>query len=76
LEARIEQARVRDRQQERILEEEIAKWEQTYRFALAELNNAAEEDCQSQAGLDGYHGSTDVDLERRGLSTPQLNRVE
>ena len=62
LEARIEQIRRRYRQQERILEEEIAKLEQTYIFELAELENAAE-DCESQADLDGYHGSTDENWE-------------
>ena len=38
LEARIEQIRARYRQQERVLKEEIARLEQTYRFALAELD--------------------------------------
>jgi len=38
LEARIEQIRARYRQQERVLEGEIARLEQTYRFALAELD--------------------------------------
>ena len=38
LEARIEQIRARYRQQERVLEEEIARLEQTYGFALAELD--------------------------------------
>jgi hypothetical protein len=57
LEARIEQIRGRYRQQERILEEEIARLEQTYRFALAELDKATGRHL-SQADLDGDRRST------------------
>jgi hypothetical protein len=58
LEARIEQIRRRYCQQERILEEEITRLEQTYRFALAELDKAAEQGW-SPAHLDGERRSAD-----------------
>jgi hypothetical protein len=63
LEARIEQIRRRYRQQECILEEEITRLEQTYRFALAELDKVAEQGW-SQAHLDhGDRCSADENLE-------------
>jgi len=64
LEARIEQIRGRYRQQERVLEEEIARLEETYRFALAELDDASghhwqgEEDDVCSAGEDGLDWET------------------
>lgn len=53
LEARIEHIRARYRHQERVLEEEIARLEQTYRFALAELDagqSQQAEDINCSAG--------------------------
>jgi hypothetical protein len=68
LKARIEQIRGRYRQQERILAEEIVRLEETYRFALAELDHYL-----SQADWDGR--STDCEstseyppTEPRGMS--------
>jgi hypothetical protein len=64
LEARIEQIRRRYRQQERVLEEEIARLEETYRFALAELDDASghrwkgEEDDVCSVGEDGLDWET------------------
>ena len=57
LEARIERIRGRYRQQERILEEEIMRLKQMYRFALAELDKAGHQ--LSQADLDAGRHSTD-----------------
>jgi len=61
LEARIGKIRGRYRQQERILEEEIARLEQTYRFALAELDKAGH--YLSQADLDGRSTDGNCDWE-------------
>jgi hypothetical protein len=61
LEARIEQIRGRYRQQERILEEEIARLEETYLFSLAELDKAGHH--LSQVDLDGRSTDGSWDLE-------------
>jgi len=73
LEARIEQIRARYRQQERVLEEEIVRLEQTYGSALAELdagqNQQAEDvDCPAEDNWDWETTSEYPPTEPRGKS--------
>ena len=73
LEAWIEQIRARYRQQERVLEEEIARLEQTYRFALAELDAGQNQQtgdavCLAEDNLDWETTSEYPPTEPRGKS--------
>jgi hypothetical protein len=73
-EVRIEQIRRRYRQQERILVEEIARLEQTYRIALAELDAEQQQQSENDDGLlvdgnrDWETGSEYPPTEPRGMS--------